>query len=225
MASKDFLVHLDLNKQQLLNAALQILGTAPSSPVLGQIYWNSTDKTAYVWTGSSNTPNTNAGWLDLGDVHEKYNGTAQPATALSGANVISKITLENGHVTGVSTRALTASEIGAASATHTHAFGEITSLPAKTILANDTDGVSTAKALTVAQFLALLSITYGTQADLTIGTKTAKVRIVNTIPDAIGIIKSLMVSLVTFFFLVITSNSSCFALFDLPVINPIFIRF
>ena len=173
MASKDFLVHLDLNKQQLLNAALQVLGTAPSSPFLGQIYWNSTDKTAYVWTGSSDTPNTNVGWLDLGDVHKKYNGTAQPATALSGANVISQITLENGHVTGVSTRALTASEIGAASATHTHAFGEITSLPAKTILANDTAGVSTAKALTVAQFLALLSITYGTQADLTTGTSTA----------------------------------------------------
>lgn len=173
MASKDFLVHLDLNKQQLLNAALQVLGTAPSLPFLGQIYWNSNHKTAYVWTGSSDTPNTNAGWLDLGDIHKKYNDTAQPATALSGANVISQITLENGHVTSVSTRALTASEIGAASATHTHVFGDITNLPAKTILANDTTGAATAKALTVSQFLSLLAITYGTQADLTTGTSTA----------------------------------------------------
>ena len=173
MASKDFLVHLDLNKQQLLNAALQVLGTAPSLPFLGQIYWNSTDNTAYVWTGSSATPNTNAGWLDLGDIHKKYNGTAQPATALSGANVISQITLENGHVTAVTTRALTASEIGAASATHAHVFGDITNLPAKTILANDTTGTATAKALTVSQFLSLLAITYGTQADLTTGTSTA----------------------------------------------------
>ena len=173
MASKDFLVHLDLNKQQLLNAALQVLGTAPSLPFLGQIYWNSQDKTAYVWTGSSDTPNTNAGWLDLGDIHKKYNGTAQPATALSGANVISQITLENGHVTAVSTRALTASEIGAASATHTHVFGDITNLPAKTILANDTTDTAAAKALTVSQFLSLLAITYGTQADLTTGTSTA----------------------------------------------------
>lgn len=173
MASKDFLVHLNLNKQQLLNAALQILGTAPASPFLGQIYWNSTDKTAYVWTGSPATPNTNAGWLNLGDVHKNYNGTSQPATALNGANVISQITLENGHVTGVETRALTASEIGAASATHTHVFGDITSLPAKTILANDTAGTANAKALTVAQFLSLLAITYGTEATLIAGTSTA----------------------------------------------------
>lgn len=165
MATKDFLVHINLNKQQLLNAALQVLGTAPSSPFLGQIYWNSTDKTAYVWTGSA--------WLDLGEVHKKYTDTLAPTTALSGANVISQITLENGHVTGVSTRALTASEIGAASATHSHIFGDITNLPARTILANDTNGNANAKALTVSQFLSLLAITYGTQSDLTTGTSTA----------------------------------------------------
>lgn len=165
MAAKDFLVHINMNKQQLLNAALQVLGTAPSSPFLGQIYWNSTDKTAYVWTGTA--------WLDLGEVHKKYTDTLVPNTPLSGANIISQITLENGHVTGVSTRALTASEIGAASATHTHVFGDITNLPAKTILANDTNGTANAKALTVSQFLSLLAITYGTQADLTTGTSTA----------------------------------------------------
>lgn len=165
MAAKDFLVHLDLNKNQLLNAALQVLSTSPAAPTVGQIYWNSTDKTAYAWTGTA--------WLDLGEIHKKYTDTLVPTTPLAGANVISQITLENGHVTAVSTRALTPANIGAALASHTHAFGEITSLPAKTILANDTAGVASAKALTVAQFLALLSITYGTQADLTTGTSTA----------------------------------------------------
>lgn len=164
MAAKDYLVHINLNKQQLLNAALQVLGIAPSLPFLGQIYWNSTDKTAYVWSGTS--------WLNLGDIHKTYGDISQPPVALTGANVISQITLENGHVTAVKTRVLTATEIGAASATHTHVFGDITNLPAKTILANDTNGTGIANALTVSQFLSLLAITYGTQSDLTTGTNT-----------------------------------------------------
>lgn len=173
MAAKDFLVHIDLNKQQLLNAALQVLATAPAGPVIGQIYWNSTDKTAYAWTGSPTTPNTNAGWLDLGEIHKKYTDPKMPATTLTGANVISSITLENGHVTGVTTRAMTAAEIGGATAVHNHAFGEITSLPTKTILANSRGVTGNAEALTVSQFLALIAITYGSANDLAVGTSTA----------------------------------------------------
>lgn len=165
MAGKDFLVHIDLNKNQLLNAALQVLATDPSAPTLGQIYWNSTDATAYAWTGVK--------WLDLGELHKTYAGTGQPETALSGANVISRITLENGHVTGVTTRAMTAADIGAALADHKHIVGDIQNLPAKTIVANDLSTVGVAKALTVGQFLSLIAISYGTLAELTTGTSTA----------------------------------------------------
>lgn len=47
-----------LKQQQILNALIQVLSSAPTSPAEGQIYYNSTDKTLYIYTGST--------WLDLG---------------------------------------------------------------------------------------------------------------------------------------------------------------
>ena len=168
MAKKDFLVHIDLNKNEIQNMRLQVLATPPSTTAgdIGLTYWNSTDDTAYSWTGTE--------WLDLGQVysHPTFSGTGQPSSALSGANVISRITLDNGHVTGVETRELTPANIGAAAASHTHAFGEITGLPTMTILGNNTGNTGVAKALTVGQLLTMLGIIKGSLADLNEGTST-----------------------------------------------------
>ena len=45
-----YLTHIDLNKNQLQNAVIHPLGTAPSGPVEGQIYYNSTggNKKVYI---------------------------------------------------------------------------------------------------------------------------------------------------------------------------------
>lgn len=56
--SRKFLTNLDLNKNELQNAVIQPLASAPSSPVEGQVYYNTTDDTVYV--------RANGVWLDLG---------------------------------------------------------------------------------------------------------------------------------------------------------------
>ena len=110
MAKKDFQVHIDLNNNQILNAALQNLSTAPSTVGMtpGTPYFNTTSKKVFVYTGVGGSE-----WLDLSEVytHPIYVGSQVPSSDTAGATIISGITLTNGHVTGVNTRTLSASDI------------------------------------------------------------------------------------------------------------------
>ena len=56
--SKKILTDLDLLKNELQNATMQNLSTAPSNPVEGQFYYNTSDKLAYQWDGTR--------WLPMG---------------------------------------------------------------------------------------------------------------------------------------------------------------
>ena len=40
--SRKFLTHVDFSKNEIQNAVLQVLASAPGTPVPGQIYYNST---------------------------------------------------------------------------------------------------------------------------------------------------------------------------------------
>jgi hypothetical protein len=56
----NYLSSINLNKNELQNAVVQNLASAPGTPAQGQIYYNSTtgDKSIYFWDGTS--------WIDVG---------------------------------------------------------------------------------------------------------------------------------------------------------------
>jgi hypothetical protein len=63
----NFLNTVNLNKNQLEQAAIENLGTNPATGVLGQIYYNTTDKALKICvTASTINPSANAVWEEVG---------------------------------------------------------------------------------------------------------------------------------------------------------------
>jgi hypothetical protein len=71
--AKKFLTNLDLVKNQILNVAVHNLASAPGSPVVGQIYYNTTDARMYFWDGTE--------WVDMsGDIRDVIGGSGLSAS-------------------------------------------------------------------------------------------------------------------------------------------------
>lgn len=77
--ARQFLTGLNLNKNELLNARIQNLALAPSSPVAGQIYYNTTDNTLRYHNGTS--------WLTLAQGGSVDQAIANAINALTTSDI------------------------------------------------------------------------------------------------------------------------------------------
>lgn len=85
-----FLTNIDLNKNELQNAIIQVLAAAPASGQMGQVYYNSTDNKLYQHDGTS--------WKEVGVTYTQAYGTlssnAVPLTLTGSDGSTSTVTIE-----------------------------------------------------------------------------------------------------------------------------------
>ena len=160
MAMK-FVTNLDLNKNELQNARVQNLATAPGSPVEGQIYYDTGDDTIYFRNASA--------WINIaGDISGVTAGTGLSGGGTSG---VVSIALAN--------TAVTAAAYGSATAVATFtvdAQGRLTAAANATIaipstaVTDFTEAVQDVAGALVAGTANEVSVTYNdTAGTLTIG--------------------------------------------------------
>lgn len=86
MATRKYLANIDLNQNELQNPVIQNLASAPASPKKGQQYFNTTDNTLYVYTGTA--------WLNALAQGTTYQaGTGIDSSALANGTIKTDTTI------------------------------------------------------------------------------------------------------------------------------------
>jgi hypothetical protein len=163
-----YLTHIDLNKNQLQNAVIHPLGTAPSGPVEGQIYYNSTggNKKVYIYDGSA--------WTNIsGDISAVVAGNA-----LTGGGTDGSVTLNvavDDSTIAIASDALKVKDGGigstqlAATSVTAGSYGSSSAIPTFTV---DADGRLTAAATASITTTLDIAADSGTDNGVVLGTDT-----------------------------------------------------
>ena len=99
-----YLNNLDLNKNQLQQAVIQTASSDPSSPVAGQIYYNTTDNVLKFYNGSAFV---SAG----GDITEIQTTTSNQLAITNGTGPIPSLAITTGAVANAGTALATGDQI------------------------------------------------------------------------------------------------------------------